>query len=112
MIEAPRSPASWTNQMAQGGWVAQGHPIISVGGRALCARATEGEILASDTKEGKSRPEGGSPDVSGGADRDRTDDLLNAIQALSQLSYGPTGRLVVANGTGVCQSTDHPPGDR
>jgi hypothetical protein len=32
--------------------------------------------------------------VGGGADRDRTDDLLNAIQALSQLSYGPTtGRL-------------------
>jgi hypothetical protein len=28
----------------------------------------------------------------GGADRDRTDDLLNAIQALSQLSYGPTSR--------------------
>lgn len=26
---------------------------------------------------------------SGGANRDRTDDLLNAIQALSQLSYGP-----------------------
>ena len=26
----------------------------------------------------------------GGADRDRTDDLLNAIQALSQLSYGPS----------------------
>ena len=26
----------------------------------------------------------------GGADRDRTGDLLNAIQALSQLSYGPT----------------------
>ena len=25
----------------------------------------------------------------GGADRDRTDDLLNAIQALSQLSYSP-----------------------
>ena len=25
----------------------------------------------------------------GGANRDRTDDLLNAIQALSQLSYGP-----------------------
>ena len=25
----------------------------------------------------------------GGADRDRTDDLLNANQALSQLSYGP-----------------------
>ncbi len=28
-------------------------------------------------------------DFSGGADRDRTDDLLNAIQALSQLSYSP-----------------------
>ena len=26
----------------------------------------------------------------GGADRNRTDDLLGAIQALSQLSYGPT----------------------
>ena len=28
--------------------------------------------------------------VPGGAGRDRTGDLLNAIQALSQLSYGPT----------------------
>jgi hypothetical protein len=28
----------------------------------------------------------------GGAERDRTVDLLNAIQALYQLSYGPTGR--------------------
>jgi hypothetical protein len=28
--------------------------------------------------------------ANGGADRNRTDDLLNAIQALSQLSYGPT----------------------
>ena len=27
--------------------------------------------------------------LAGGANRDRTDDLLNAIQALSQLSYGP-----------------------
>ena len=32
-------------------------------------------------------------DLFGGADRDRTDDLLNAIQALSQLSYGPTRRI-------------------
>ena len=31
----------------------------------------------------------------GGADRDRTDDLLNAIQALSQLSYGPVHRCAV-----------------
>jgi hypothetical protein len=28
--------------------------------------------------------------VFGGADGSRTHDLLNAIQALSQLSYGPT----------------------
>ena len=28
-------------------------------------------------------------EITGGADRDRTDDLLNAIQALSQLSYSP-----------------------
>ena len=27
----------------------------------------------------------------GGARRDRTADLLHAMQALSQLSYGPTG---------------------
>jgi hypothetical protein len=30
--------------------------------------------------------------VDGGASRDRTDDLLLAKQALSQLSYGPAGR--------------------
>src|SRR4026209_368023 len=30
--------------------------------------------------------------MSGGARRNRTDDLLNAIQALSQLSYDPTGK--------------------
>ena len=47
----------------------------------------------------------GSRTKPGGADRDRTDDLLNAIQALSQLSYGPTGRHFVAKGGGVCQST-------
>jgi hypothetical protein len=30
-----------------------------------------------------------APDLWYGADRSRTDDLLNANQALSQLSYGP-----------------------
>ena len=42
--------------------------------------------------------------IFGGARRDRTADLLNAIQALSQLSYGPTlptflgkGREIVAD---------------
>ena len=32
----------------------------------------------------------------GGARRDRTADLLNAIQALSQLSYGPEGQAILA----------------
>ena len=31
--------------------------------------------------------------LTGGADRDRTDDLLLAKQALSQLSYGPAGQI-------------------
>ena len=33
--------------------------------------------------------------MSGGADRDRTDDLRLAKPALSQLSYSPTGNLAV-----------------
>jgi hypothetical protein len=41
----------------------------------------------------------------GGAERDRTVDLLNAIQALSQLSYGPTmflaGCPILRQGTGT-----------
>jgi hypothetical protein len=32
--------------------------------------------------------------AAGGADRDRTDDLLNANQALSQLSYSPSGTFL------------------
>ena len=35
-----------------------------------------------------SKSNAGKPEI-GGANRNRTDDLLNAIQALSQLSYGP-----------------------
>ncbi len=34
----------------------------------------------------------GTPPFVGGADRDRTDDLLNANQALSQLSYSPISK--------------------
>jgi hypothetical protein len=34
---------------------------------------------------------------SGGARRDRTDDLLLAKQALSQLSYGPCQRSVISD---------------
>jgi hypothetical protein len=50
----------------------------------------------SDFRGGRSRPtrikpiQDGSVGGVGGAERDRTVDLLNAIQALSQLSYGPT----------------------
>ena len=33
--------------------------------------------------------------LSGGARRNRTADLLNAIQALSQLSYGPNDNAAV-----------------
>ena len=41
-----------------------------------------------------SRPEAGKrTNKVGGARRDRTDDLLLAKQALSQLSYGPVGRV-------------------
>ena len=32
--------------------------------------------------------------ILGGADGDRTHDLMNAIHALSQLSYSPTGSLI------------------
>src|SRR5438270_1938674 len=42
----------------------------------------------------------------GGAERDRTVDLLNAIQALSQLSYGPTRRESLAAGQGGCQTRE------
>ena len=37
------------------------------------------------------------PYPNGGADRDRTDDLLNANQALFQLSYGPETKIPIAS---------------
>ena len=45
-----------------------------------------------------SRP--AKPDPTGGARRDRTDDLLLAKQALSQLSYGPSSRAAKVGGPG------------
>ena len=43
-------------------------------------------------RSGKSnKNQGDQGFLGGGADQDRTGDLLNAIQALSQLSYSPTG---------------------
>jgi hypothetical protein len=43
-----------------------------------------------DMKKGRSEPPR-FPSLFGGAREDRTPDLLNAIQALSHLSYDPTG---------------------
>ena len=40
--------------------------------------------------------------ASGGDKRDRTADLLNAIQALSQLSYTPVGDALLLNYKGFC----------
>jgi hypothetical protein len=46
-----------------------------------------------DLSRRRLRQQGEQPaDKDGGARRDRTDDLLNANQALSQLSYGPFSR--------------------
>ena len=43
------------------------------------------------------RSYGASPQAkNGGARRNRTDDLLHAMQALSQLSYDPTGLQIKA----------------
>ena len=50
------------------------------------------EILERIRNQGKLGEIGGNQSIlDGGADQDRTGDLLNAIQALSQLSYSPTG---------------------
>jgi hypothetical protein len=37
-------------------------------------------------------------DLSGGASRDRTDDLFHAMEALSQLSYGPARKSLISKG--------------
>ena len=42
----------------------------------------------------------------GGGKRDRTDDLLHAMQALSQLSYTPTWKsTIIAGAGGFCKAT-------
>ncbi len=46
----------------------------------------------------RDKPGDKSFEMSGGAERDRTVDLLNAIQALSQLSYSPIKDLPEAQG--------------
>jgi hypothetical protein len=65
------------------------------GMRRRSLKATR-RLPRSSTKSRAARPLGQAKDEIdqevGGARRDRTADLLNAIQALSQLSYGPTRR--------------------
>ena len=43
----------------------------------------------------------------GGDKRDRTADLLNAIQALSQLSYTPMGKMYIIRHAAKCQEFFH-----
>ena len=42
----------------------------------------------------------------GGAGGNRTRDLLNAIQALSQLSYGPNGRGILPQGIALSKRSE------
>jgi hypothetical protein len=67
----------------EGGRLAYDHPLISAGhrggGKGGWPRVTEGEITSGGARNEESRPNGRRIRVSGGADRDRTDDLLNAI---------------------------------
>ena len=49
-------------------------------------------------KEKSPKPIGLGLNIHGGDKRDRTADLLNAIQALSQLSYTPTVNVLTNTG--------------
>ncbi len=66
---------------------------MHVAGGAGCI-AIESAAVSSSRADGQS----------GGADRGRTDDLLNAIQALSQLSYSPTAGADLTLRLQLCQS--------
>ena len=65
------------NRAAPGGGLADRHYLSEVSGS-----------ITHDFSKTKGHP-GGCPFCFGGDKRDRTADLLNAIQALSQLSYTP-----------------------
>jgi hypothetical protein len=53
---------------------------------------TEQQSLITPTYAGFGASWDGTGREIGGASRDRTDDLFHAMEALSQLSYGPTRR--------------------
>ena len=52
-------------------------------------------------RETEEKEKGPSKDGPGGDDGDRTHYLLNAIQALSQVSYTPTARVIIAHFIGL-----------
>lgn len=57
-----------------------------------------GREIFTRTRNAKGLAETARPFDVGGAERDRTADLYNAIVALSQLSYGPIGCFFFAGG--------------
>src|SRR6202035_1989618 len=61
----------------------------SEGSRIEPAFAQKGYGEAAFATIGLAQPKQAQPAKAGGARRDRTADLLHAMQALSQLSYGP-----------------------
>ena len=69
---------------------ADGDRLAVPGPLRAAPAAKEGARVTDKEKAGPDHP--GAGVFSGGANRNRTDDLLNAIQALSQLSYGPPER--------------------
>jgi len=69
--------------------------IVCAGGRAPA-------LQECSTQHWRGSVHIGFQDRDGGARRNRTDDLFNAIEALSQLSYGPTLR----HWTGAKPDTD------
>src|SRR5213082_1782339 len=64
--------------------------------------APSGYDAAAFATNGLAEPKQAQPAKAGGARRDRTADLLHAMQALSQLSYGPTqGRRNLRTASGL-----------
>jgi hypothetical protein len=73
---------------ATAAWRYHGWPAVCAFGAALAGIAL---VLETAERRSRRRAQPDQPTVKsdGGAEGNRTPDLLNAIQALSQLSYGP-----------------------
>ena len=76
------------------------HPISAVRS-PLSGRPSSGEAVPPLERDGEPLERGGEPLESGG-ERDRTDDLLLAKQALSQLSYTPAPPRLRSQEPGPC----------